>query len=125
MNNKVKLLIVKALFIFLVGYNIYLLFYPYQVSNSIALGRFWISCWIILEGAVLIGLVTYASWTLKALWTSYCLSIVSAIFCGKIAGMIFLIFFWTIIYIPVIKYLKKPEIRSLFKGFKRADMQRP
>lgn len=114
MKPAVKLLVVKALFIILVGYNIYLLFYPYQVNNSIALGRFWISCWIILEGSILIGLVTYAKWTLKALWASYCMTIVSAIFCGNIAGMIFLVFFWTIIYIPVINFLKKPEIRSLF-----------
>lgn len=114
MKRPIKLLFITVIFIILVGYDFYLLFYPYKIYNSLTLSRFWILCWILLEGIVLAGLIFFASWTIKALYASYTMNMVSAVFCGNLTGLLLLMFIWTLIYIPVIKYIKKPEICILF-----------
>jgi hypothetical protein len=114
MKRPMGLKIIISLFLILSFYNAYLVIKPFVINNSLTLGRLWALLWLLIDGALVFGLVLFARWTKWVLVISYFLSLVSALFSGSITGFIFIALFWTAIYLPCIKYLSKKEIQSLY-----------
>jgi hypothetical protein len=114
MERPAGLKIIIVLFLIISIYNVYLFINPFEINNSLTLGRLWALLWFFLDGALVCGLILYARWTTWVITVSYALSLVSALFSGSITGLIFIGLFWTAIYLPCIKYLKKENIKSLY-----------
>ena len=108
----IKLIIM--LFSAILLYEIYMLIKPITICDSILFGRLWAFFWILLDGAIVFGLLFLVKWVIPLFTVSYILSILSSLFTFSLTGIILLLVFWTVIYVPCIKYLREPNIKALF-----------
>ena len=111
------ILLITIVFICFTILNLYVFVKPFRINDSIILGRISAFSWTILDALVVYGLIVMAPWTKKLLILAYIISIVATVVVtaiyGNFYGAIFIIAFWSIIYLPSIRYLNKPEIEKL------------
>lgn len=111
-------LIITIIFISFTILNLSFFVKPFTIYNNTLLGRIWTFSWAILDGLVVYGLIVMAHWIRKLLLLAYIISIIATVVAaaiyGNFYGAILILVFWSLIYLPSIRYLNKPEIKQLF-----------
>ena len=113
-ERPIGLVIITIIFIIVTFLNLFLFIKPMTNQSSDLLCRLSALSWAVLDGLIVCGLIIMASWVRKVFVIAYIITLITSLFSMDFHTAAFIIVLWSIIYLPSIQYLNKPEIRQLF-----------